>query len=519
MRRTRNWRLAAGSLWGAALLAAPPAGAQNADVQWPLYNNDYRSQRYSKLDQISKENVKNLKEVCRLKVQEGGSFQTGPIVVDGTMYITTARDTIAVEPATCKEVWRYTYKSSDRDVFANNRGAAYVNGKVVRGTADGRLFALDAKDGTLVWKNDVGDPLQGEFLAGAPIAWNGIVYAAVAGSDWGARGRVLAFDAATGRELWRFNLIPMGDEAGADTWQNKISALTGGGGSWSTFTLDMSSGELFVPVGNPAPDYDPKYRPGRNLYTDSVVVLDARTGALKWYYQLIEGDEVDLDLGAAPLLLRTPDVQDIMVIGGKDGYVRGVDRMTKKEIYKTAVTTVDKVHATPTKEGVKVCPGSLGGVEWNGPAYDPKRQALFVGAVDWCSTVTLKPQKFIGGETFFGGAFKQPPIEEARGWITSLDSITGKIRWQYGAIRPVVSGVTPTAGGLVFAGDTAGNFLALDSDFGTELLKIPTGGMIAGGVITYTVAGKQYVAATSGNVSRFTFGELGDPTLIVFSLP
>jgi alcohol dehydrogenase (cytochrome c) len=509
--------LLAGSMLGTLPLAAAAQSAE-PDVNWPGYNNDYQAQRYSTLKQINAKNVGSLKEVCRIKVQEGGSFHTGPIVVDGTMYVTTAHDTVAIDPTNCKELWRNTYSSSHEDVWPVNRGVAYMNGKLFRGTPDGRLLALDAKTGKLLWKDVVGDPDRGEFLSGSPVAWNGVVYTGTAGSDWGVRGRVMAFSEEDGRELWRFDLIPTGNEPGANTWQVKKSALTGGGGTWTSFALDVTRDELAVPVGNPAPDLNAEYRPGDNLYTDSVVVLDARTGALKWYHQLKAHDGVDHDLAASPVLFRTPDLQDIMAVAGKDGLLVGVDQETHKVLYRTPITTIENENAIPTEQGEHVCPGLLGGVEWNGPAYDPNKNSLYVGAVDWCAVFKKGPPKYVAGELFYGGEPIQDPTAQASGWITSVNASNGQVNWKYHAPAPIIGGVTPTAGGVVFSGDTKGNFFALDSGSGQVLFTQPTQGMIAGGVVTYTAGGKQYVAFTSGNVSRITFGELGDPTVIVMGV-
>jgi alcohol dehydrogenase (cytochrome c) len=509
--------LLAGSVLG-ALPFATAARSAPANVDWPRYNNDLLAQRYSALKQINAKNVGSLKEVCRIKVQDGGSFHTGPIVVDGTMYLTTAHDTVALDPTTCKELWRNTYTSAHEDVWAVNRGAAYMNGRLFRGTPDGNLLAIDAKTGKLLWQDHVGDPDKGEFLSGSPVTWNGVVYTGTAGGDWGVRGRVMAFSAEDGRELWRFNLIPTGNEPGADTWLVKKSVLTGGGGTWTSFALDVTRDELAIPVGNPAPDLNAEYRPGDNLYTDSVVILDARTGALKWYHQMKAHDGVDHDLGASPVIFRTPNLQDIMVIAGKDGMLVGLDWVTHDVLYKTPVTTIENENAIPTEQGVHVCPGLLGGVEWNGPAYDPVKNNLYVGSVDWCSVFKKGPPKYVAGELFYGGEPILDPPSTASGWIVSVNAENGKVNWKYHAEAPVVGGVTPTAGGLVFSGDIKGNFFALDSNTGQVLFKQPTQGMIAGGVLTYAVNGKQYVAFTSGNVSRITFGELGDPTLIVMGV-
>ena len=498
--------------------AADTAEAAGNNVDWPGYNNDYQAQRFSPLHQITAKNVDHLKEVCRIKVSDGGSFHTGPIVVNGVMYVTTARDTVAIDPRTCQEKWRNTYTSSHDDVWSVNRGVAYDNGRLFRGTGDGALLAIDAATGKTVWQDTVGDPGRGEFLSGAPVAWNGVVYTGTAGSDWGVRGRVMAFDAETGRELWRFNLVPAPGEPGADTWKVSKTALTGGGGTWTSFALDVMRDELVIPVGNPAPDLDPQYRPGDNLYTDSVVVLDARTGKLKWYHQMKANDGVDHDLAAVPVLYRTPDLRDLMAAGGKDGMLVGLDRETHAVLFKTPVTTVSNESAVPNAEGVHVCPGLLGGVEWNGAAYDQKNNALVVGAVDWCATMKRGKPKYVAGQFFFGGEPVQDAPTTAHGWITSVDAETGKVKWQYKADAPIISGITPTAGGITFAGDTKGKFVVLDSSDGKVLYNMMTPGMMAGGIVTYEIDDKQYVALTSGNVSRFTFGALGDPTVIVMGL-
>jgi len=486
------------------------------DREWSSYNGDLLGQRFSPLKEIDKSNVSKLKEVCSIKVQEGGSFQASPIVVDGTMYMTTARDTVAIDPATCAERWRHHFASADEDVFPNNRGVAFANGVLFRGSATGAFFAIDAATGKQLWKNQIGNPALGEFVSGAPLAWGGLVFTGIAGSDWGAKGRIIAFDAATGREVWRFNTIPTGNEMGADTWKNKKSALTGGGGWWTAMSLDVATGELFIPIGNPAPDMNAEYRPGDNLFTNSLIVLDAGTGKLLWYHQHKKNDSIDHDMSAAPTLFRDPQITDIVAYGAKDGRLTALDRATRKVIYQTPLTTIENIDAVATDEGVHVCPGINGGVEWNGLGYDPKQNLLFAGAVDWCSTFKKGPAKYVQGELFFGGEAIMD--EKATGWITAVNASDGSVKWKFQTERPVVGAITPTAGGLLFAGDTSGKFFAFDSSDGKELFSKSTPGMIAGGIVTYTVKGKQYVAFTSGNVSRLTFGELGDPTIVVMAL-
>lgn len=497
------------------------APASPASGQWPTYNNGYKGQRFSPLTTITAKNVRALKEVCRLQLADGGSFQTGPVVVDGAMYLTTVLDTFSIDPTNCAPRWKSAYPLEQVQVWAANRGVAVMNGRVFRGTVDGRLLALDAKTGALIWKDVVGDPTLNEFVPSAPLAWNGLVITGTSGSDLGIKGRIVAYDALTGREVWRFTTIPTGNEVGAETWERKQSAEIGGGGTWSSFALDVITGEVFAPVGNPAPTGAPDYRPGENLFTDSVVVLDARTGTLKWWYQLNRNDALDYDLGAAPMLYTNREGEEVVAAAGKDGYVHVVDRLTHRLLFRTAVTTIENEGLRPSEHDTKVCPGGLGGTQWNGPALDPASRTLFVGAVDWCSRVKSTGEaRFIKGEgKFLHGAtssmLMDPPPS---GWITALDSDTGAIKWKYHAEVPIVAGLTATAGGILLTGDTAGTFLALDSASGRLLFQAPTGGAIAGGVITYAIEGTQYVALTSGNVSRSSLGTTGVPTLVIMAL-
>jgi alcohol dehydrogenase (cytochrome c) len=487
------------------------------DTQWSSYNGTVDGQRYSPLKQITAENASRLGEVCRVQVEDVGSFHTGLVEVDGVIYLTTALDTLAIDASDCEIKWRHHYEPEQEPVWMVNRGVAYANGKVFRGTPDARLLALDAQTGKVVWQHQAGDPLQAEFFSAAPQVYQGLVIIGASGGDWGIRGRVMAYDIDDGREVWRFNTIPRGDEPGAKSWKNAGTARHGGGGTWTTTTLDMAAGEVYVPVGNPAPDFIPTLRPGENLYANSLVVLDARTGQLRWHHQLISNDGQDLDLGAAPMLYFSSKGAPMVVFGSKDGYVYGINRETHQRVFKQPITTIKNHGVAPTPEGVEVCPGALGGVEWNGPAMDRLNQAIVVGTVDWCAILKRDPNYvFKPGQINLGGTwtFEKP----GKGWIVALDPDTGEIRWKYETAGPQVAGVTPTAGGVVFSGDMAGNFLVLESKTGRELFKSQTGGGMAGGVITYMRKGKQFVAAASGNVSRLTFGTAGSPSLVIYAL-
>jgi PQQ-dependent dehydrogenase (methanol/ethanol family) len=497
-----------------------PGHATAADgvpgFQWPSVNNRLDGQRFSPLKEITPANASQLEEVCRIQIDGPTSFHAGLVVVDGVIYTNTGLETVAIDATTCALRWKHTYVPEEARFSPSSRGLAVLNGRVFRGTGDARLIALDAATGKLLWKTVIGAPGLGESATATPLAWGGVVYMGISGSELGARGRVMAYDADTGRELWRFNTIPMGKETGSETWKRPKSAKTGGGGVWGAMSLDVTTGELFVPVGNPWPDIDKAYRPGSNLFTDSIVVLDARTGALRWWHQVTPEDWEDKDLVAAPVLYRGDQARDILAFAGKDGFVRGIDRDTHQEIFHTPVTTIETRPDSPTTSGVRTCPGYAGGVEWNGPTLDALNNTLVTGSVDVCFIVKLGTTKYSPNVASFGGTVE--PDGPATGWITAVDSETGAVRWKYHAEKPVVAGVTPTAGGVIFTGDLHGNFLVFNSKTGELVHKAQTGGAMAGGVVTYDVGSRQYVALASGNVSRNAFGALGIPSVVVMAL-
>lgn len=488
------------------------------DVPWPYYNREITGRRFSPLDEINRENVENLAEVCRVQVGGPGPFSAAPIMVDGAIYVTTRATTTAIDATNCYVVWKAVYVPEDAEVFNTSRGAAFADGRIFRGTTDGRVLAYDAASGRELWRSKAGDSTRGEFISSAPLAWDGKVFVGLAGSDWGIQGRMMAFDARDGRMLWSFNTIPAPGEFGNDTWPGQ-SWKTGGGGTWTSYTLDPETGELFVPVANPSPDWNGKPRRGDNLFSNSVLVLDAKTGRRRWHYQTIRHDTHDYGVTSPPVLFRH-EGRDYVAVAPKDGFLYVLERSKQALAYKVPVTTILNHQVEPTPEGLRFCPGIYGGVLWSSPGYDPEHEALVVGATDWCTTVwqTDPAQSHVPGKLFMSGKHQQDA--ESAGWITSFDAASGRVRWKYKAPAPVVSGVTPTAGGVTFVGDMAGTLYAFDSDEGTLLHKIATGGAIAGGIITYRTGGRQYVAATSGNVSRSSWPQAtGVPSLVIYALP
>ncbi|HLY57729.1 MAG TPA: PQQ-binding-like beta-propeller repeat protein, partial [Stellaceae bacterium] len=454
--------------------------------------------------------------VCVWQGGEIGAFEESPIVYDGLMYITLQYSTAALDPRTCRRVWFNARTPETSTPVAYNRGVALYRGKVFRSTPDGHLIALDAKTGQLLWDVRMSDTDLGYWLSAAPVAYKGKVFMGEGGADWGVSSHIFAFDAETGRHLWTFNPVPTGDMPGAETW--KHGSEHGGGSFWSSFTIDPAAGLVDASIGNPAPDYDGSVRPGDNLYTDSVVALDAETGKLAWYEQQTPHDLHDYDTAAAPVIYQRGG-KEFMAVANKGGWLFLYDRKTHAQVAKSEVSRHENSDVPVTRDGVHVCPGITGGTEWSGPAYSPEEGLLFVNSVDWCGTYRLTMSHFIEGSSYFGGSFTWDDDSKAGGWIRAFDASTGQQRWAYHSKTPMLASLTPTAGGIVFTGDLDGDFLALDQASGKVLYRFNTGGAVAGAASTYLIDGRQYVAVTSGNASQSVWHTTGAATVFVFALP
>jgi PQQ-dependent dehydrogenase (methanol/ethanol family) len=489
---------------------------------WVYHTHDYTGRRYSDLDAINVENAPRLQVACAYQLGELSNFQTGPIVYRGTMVLTTAHLTVALDAATCRPKWQHRWEPRAAEVWNNNRGAAVGRGRVVRGTSDGYLVALDASDGRLLWARRAADTSLGETFTMAPLIYDDLILIGPAGSENAISGWVGAFRLLDGEPVWRFKTVPGAREPGDESWGNPDDILLGGGAVWTPFSLDPGREELYVAVTNPAPDLPAALRPGANLYTNSLVALDVRTGALRWYRAIVPNDFHDWDLTQVSPLFRTAisgSDRDVVATVGKDGLLRVLDRNTHESWYEAEVTTRADVDEPLTPQGVRACPGVTGGVEWNGPAYSPGTNMLYVAAVDWCSTFFVAEEvRHVPGKNYFGGTVTMDG--EGKGRLTAVDASSGTIAWTYESSQPMVGAVTTTAGGLVFTGELTGDFLAFDARTGKLLLRFNTGGPIGGGIVSYEVDGKQYVAVMSGRPSPLWSGASpGSATAFVFALP
>ena len=481
------------------------AHSENSSDGWMTYNKGYDSQRYSSLTQINTHTVSRLKPLCETELGDMGSLQSGILIVGSRLFVSTPRTTVALDATTCAVLWRHVYHGATASMMSpSNRGVGYADGVIFRGTAFGELLALDAATGREQWRIVGADPNQGEFFSSAPIAWQGRVYIGTSGGDFGSQARMMAYDAHDGHELWRFHVVPVDGEPGAETGQLAAGAHRAGGAVWGSYSLDPIRGELYVVTGNPAPALTPNLRRGDNLYTNSLVALDAASGQLRWHVQLLANDALDYDLVAPPVLYRDGQGRSRLAIAGKDGYLNVLDGRSHERLFKVPVTTVFNQDKIPTVEGVRVCPGVYGGVAWNGPAVDPVHRSIFVGAIDMCMQMYGHDGDMTHPANSFGtmAFMTKDPMDVISGWVTAVDGTSGKVIWKYHAEGAVIAGVTPTAGGIVLTGDTYGHFLALDSRTGHPLLNVATDAALTGGVVTYAVAGKQYVAYAAGGVVR-----------------
>ncbi len=509
---------------GAASQSSGPSQAEldRADVepvQWLTYNKGYLGYRYSTLAQINAQNVSQLKPVCSFKLGEQGSFQNGPLVYNGVLYTTSALGTFAVDAATCELLW--AYRHSPGHVFQpNNKGAAIAYGRIIRGTPDGHLIALNAETGALVWDRVIMDSTAGEFATAAPLVWKGMIFLGKAGGDMGIRGEMMAFRVTDGEKIWGFNLIPGPGETGSDTWKNLDSIAHGGGGTWTSFSLDAAAGLLLVPVGNPGPDFANEARPGTNLFTNSVVALDAMTGKLRWWHQLLGPDDRDWDTSVIAAF-DTADHSRLAAVAGKDGVLHVVDRTNGKLRFTTSLVSqyTNRTTPIPTDAPLRLCP--IAAVQWNGPAYSPDTNMLYMNGIDWCAQAVKGPTPvYVKGETYLGWANRygdRDPIEQAFGLVNAIDPTSGRLLWRFRVSSPPVAGLTATAGGLVITADVSGDLIALDAATGALRYQTNLGvGAIDGGVVTYEAKGKQFIAVAAGDNS---YKAKGDNRVVVLALP
>ena len=515
--------------------------AADEPQNWLTYNGTYSSQRHSGLSEITAANVGDLESKWVLQNQVFGAWQSNPIVVDGIMYVTQRpNDVMAVDAVTGRVFWLYRHRPADNARVccgANNRGVAILDDKVFMGTLDARLIAIDATNGRPLWNIEVADPGQAYSITMAPLVVKDKVIVGVGGGEYGIRGFIVAYDADTGEEAWRFYTIPGPGEPGHETWEDD-DWEHGGASVWITGSYDADLNLTYWGVGNPGPDWNPGQRPGDNLYSDAVIALDADTGELVWYFQFTPNDGYDYDSVQIPVLV---DMEwngvpsKLMMWANRNGYFYVLDRVTGEFLTGTPFVKVNwssgleengRPIPTPQPAGSPTWPGNQGGTNWYPPSFSPATGLFYISAWEDYATI-YRPEEdvFTPGRAFLGGGFdvltptpgapgvgigRTTPInnwtnEVGHGTVIAMDPRTGEARWKYEQFDVSDGGMLTTASDLLFTGGREGHFHALDARTGELLWKASLGGQIVMAPITYMVDGQQYVSVISGH-TLVTFG-------------
>ena len=524
--------LSAGGCHGPASSPAPASAVAPGD--WPSYNRTLAGDRFSPLAEITPSNVGQLSQICTYNLPEVAALQSGPIVVSDVMYVSTDTITYAIDARSCAERWHKSrHVTAPGGGPAVNRGVAFSNGRIFRGTSDAHVIALDAADGHTVWDVTLDVAGPGVQVPMAPIVWRDKVFIGNAGGDRaGVIGHVYALNAANGAVVWKFDVVPPETRG---TWGKGAASAypISGGAFWTSFTLDEARGALFVSAGNPAPDFDAAVRDGDNLYANSLIALDAASGRMLGFNQIVKHDFHDWDVDSPSPVVTLRSGRSVVASANKDGLLSVLDRSRVGAtsasppemplLYQVPTTTRENVDVPLSRDHpTRFCPGILGGAEWNGAAYDPSRNTFFVGANDWCSIVQLQkensPVPRLGAGYFGAAVNRNDSAQYARGWLTAYDAENGQVRWKFAAPRPVLAGVTPTASGLVFTADIGGNMYAFDAANGRMLWKQDLGQSIGGGVVSYLADGKQRIGVAVGMRSPIWPGGSVASRIVVFGL-
>jgi alcohol dehydrogenase (cytochrome c) len=487
---------------------------------WLMYSGDYAGRRYSALDQINTANAHSLAPQWAYQTMAGGKFETTPLVVDGVLYGTGQDDrAFALDARTGRPIWQYQ-RALPADIRPCcgrvNRGVAILGDKVFLGTLDAHVIALDAKTGNVVWDVAAVDYRGGYSFTLAPLAIKNLVILGVSGGEYGIRGFIDAYDAATGERKWRFYTVPGPGEPGHDTWEGD-SWKIGGAPAWITGVYDAATNTTLWTTGNPSPSNRGEGRAGDNLYSNTLLALDPDTGKLKWHFQFTKHDEHDYDATQVPIMVDEGD-KHLIFHADRNGFFYVIDRATGKLISANPFAKVtwstskdaegrpatDK-NGTPTLEGNRVCPGAAGATNWMSPTYDPQTKLFYVTAREQCDIFSTAPQPYEAGHAYYGSAYF-PNDDAAPFWgaLRALDPASGKLKWEWKHPSPTWSGVLSTAGGLVFTGDAEGNFIALDAGSGKALWHFQCGASVYSSPMAFALDGKEYVAVAAGS-SLFAF--------------
>lgn len=496
-------------------------------ARWLTYSGDYSGRRHSPLAQITPANAGQLSAQWTFQTNVAGKFEATPIVIDGVLYITGPQNHAwAIDGKTGRQIWHYQ-RVVPQDVKACcglvNRGFAVHGDRLFLATLDAQLVALDMKTGKELWAVELADYKQGYAATPAPLVVKDKVIVGIAGGEFAIRGFLDAYDVTTGKRAWRFYTVPAPGEPGSDTWPAE-SWERGGAPTWLSGSYDPETNVLYWGTGNPNPDFYGDNRKGDNLYSGSLLALDADSGTLKWHFQFTPHDTHDWDANQIPVLADltiggTP--RKVVMVANRNGFFYVLDRTNgqflhaKPFVHQTWAKEIDPQgrpvelpDQRPSEKGTLTCPDLYGGTNFMSPSFDPTSNVFFVSARETCQIYFAEapPAGYKAGERTMGGRVARAP-QPPTGALRAIDPISGERKWEIKHPSPSWAGVLSTAGGVVFTGTNEGEVLAADSRTGKELWRYAAGAPIYAPPTTYMIDGRQYVLMPSGM------------TLTAFALP
>ena len=516
-------------------LLRPATGGKYREVtsetDWPSYHGDYSGNRYTKLDQINRSNVARLAPRWFFTMPGvAGRMETTPVVAGGVMYVTAANECWALNAGSGKVLWHFQQPRT-RGLIGNgsqgfNRGVAWAGDRIFMVTDQAHLLALDRFTGEVLWDTEMANWHENYNATSAPLAVGSLVISGTAGGEQGARGFFAAFDQSTGKEAWRFWTVPKAGEPGSETWQGKAIAHPAAV-AWFTGTYDADLGLLYWPTGNPGPDYNGQERLGDNLYSDSVLALDAKTGSLQWYYQFTPHDTHDWD-ATEPLVLIDAEwrgrPRKLLVQANRNGFFYVLDRGTgelllakpfvRKLNWAREIGKDGRPVLQPLPKGRDggdlVCPSQDGAANWHSTSYNPALGLFYVQALEKCNVYLSRPVEWEAGKGFGGGASLQVAGETPQKILRAIDIHTGNTAWELPQVGAgdTWGGTLTTSSGIVFVGEDSGMLMAVEGATGKPLWQFQTNQTWKASPMTYVFDGKQYIAVASGqNIIAFGLPE------------
>jgi alcohol dehydrogenase (cytochrome c) len=495
---------------------------------WPTYHGDPGGNRYTTLTQIDKGNVARLAPRWVFPIPNVGNVETTPVVIGGIMYISSANEVYALDAGSGRQIWHYQ-RPRTKGLAGNaaggiNRGVAISGERVFLLTDNAHLIAINRSTGELLWETQLADWRENYNGTSAPLVVGNLVVSGTAGGDEGVRGFVAAYDAATGKEAWRFWTVPKPGEPGSETWQGKQTDHRGGA-SWMTGTYDPQLDLVYWPTGNPGLDYYGDERQGDNLYSDSVLALEAKTGKLRWHFQFTPHDIHDWDAQEPPVLVDTNwqgQPRKLLLQANRNGFFYVFDRtngqlLLAKQFLKNlnwakGIDAKGRPILNELKENADgetyVCPGFQGGTNWFSTSFNPGTGLYYFQALERCNLFTKRNMEWEAGKGFMGGAARPAPGETFTKSLRAISIQTGDIAWDLAqGSGPVTAsaGVISTASGLVLFGENSGSFVAADAATGKVLWDFPTNQVWKASPMTYVFDNKQYIAIAVGQ-SIVAFG-------------